>query len=244
MSKRFIDTGLFDDSWFMDLSKDAKILWMYMITKCNHAGLIQFNPKLCALQTGIKDYQITLQEIGARVVKVKEHFYFIPKYIIFQYPGFPNSNVKQQQSAVNELERHGLYKDGELLFKDLGKSSITVTKDLGNSIDTVSDCYVNVNDNVIRERRKHLFKNDEFSDFEKFKTQFENSDFADADFKYYYDAFMDWSNSKGAEKIDWIATVRNGMRSDKQNGKYHKASYVQAGQSLNGFEMNPNWKKK
>ena len=55
MSKRFIDTGLFDDPWFMDLSKEAKILWMYFITKCDHAGLLHLNNKLCIVQTGTKD---------------------------------------------------------------------------------------------------------------------------------------------------------------------------------------------
>lgn len=134
MAKRFIDTGLFDDEWFMDLSKDGKLLWVYLITKCNHAGMIKINEKLCKVQTGIEDLGNSLKELSNRLVTVKESWVFIPKYIDFQYPGFPNSKVKQQQSAVEILASFGLF-DGEI---------IRLNKDLPKSY--VND---NVNDNVI-----------------------------------------------------------------------------------------------
>lgn len=109
MSKRFIDTGLFDDDWFMDLPKDAKLLWVYFITKCDHAGILKLNEKLCRVQTDIKDLDTVIKQLGNRLVTVSEHLYFIPKYIDFQYPGFPNSKVRQQQSAVDILIKHGLF---------------------------------------------------------------------------------------------------------------------------------------
>ena len=108
MSKRFIDTGLFDDDWFMDLSKDAKLLWIYFITKCNHAGILKLNKKLCQVQTDIRDIDTVIKQLGNRLVTVSKHLYFIPKYIDFQYPGFPNSKVRQQQSAVDILDKYGL----------------------------------------------------------------------------------------------------------------------------------------
>ena len=130
MSKRFIDTGLFDDSWFMDLSKDAKLLWIYMITKCNHAGIIEINPKLFNLQTGIKSYLTVMKELGNRIITVKEHLFFIPKFIYFQYPEFPNSKVKAQNSAIEILKKYKLFNE----------ENLTVRQELGNS-------YGNDNDN-------------------------------------------------------------------------------------------------
>lgn len=126
MSKRFIDTGIFDDDWFMDQSKDGKIFWLYLITKCDHAGIIKINEKLCKLQTGISDIQSAVKGLGNRLVRVSEHLYFIPKFIEFQYPGFPNSKVRQQQSAVEILKKHNLF-DPEKL---------TLNKELSNSYDT------------------------------------------------------------------------------------------------------------
>jgi len=123
MAKIFIDTELFDDSWFMSLSKDAKILWMYLITKCDHAGVIDINAKLLEFQTGIKSYVTVSKQLENRIVYLRDNYYFIPKFIDFQYPGFPRSNVKQQQGAIKILESFGLINEGVL----------TVTKDLPES---------------------------------------------------------------------------------------------------------------
>jgi hypothetical protein len=133
MAKRFIDTGLFDDEWFMDLSKDAKILWLYFITKCDHAGMLKVNEKLCKVQTDIKDLHGVIKQLGNRLVTVSEQFYFIPKYIDFQYPGFPNSKVRQQSSALEILKKHGLYTE----------EGLSVSKELSNTYDNDND-----NDNV------------------------------------------------------------------------------------------------
>lgn len=134
MSKRFIDTGLFDDDWFMDLSKDAKLLWIYFITKCNHAGMIKLNPKLCKVQTDIKELETVIKQLGNRLVTVSEHLYFIPKFIDFQYPGFPNSKVRSQISAIAILKKHGL----------IDEENLTLIKGLDNSYEHEHD---NDNDN-------------------------------------------------------------------------------------------------
>ena len=106
MAKRFIDSGLFDDPWFMDLSKDGKILWIYCITKCDHAGVVELNFRLAEFQTGINDLRTVIEQLGNRLIMVREHLYFIPKFLFFQYPGFPNSKVKAQDSALKILEKN------------------------------------------------------------------------------------------------------------------------------------------
>lgn len=130
MAKRFIDTGLFDDSWFMDLSKDAKLLYIYLITKCDHAGIIDFNERLCKLQTGINDLNEALKQLGNRCLTVREQYKFMPKFIFYQYPNFPNSNVRTQISAIERL------RDFQLITEDLKinfNPSETVNEQLSNS---------------------------------------------------------------------------------------------------------------
>jgi hypothetical protein len=122
MAKRFIDTGIFDDDWFMDLPKDAKLLWIYFITKCNHAGMIKINEKLCKLQTDIRDLSSVIIQLDNRLVTVSEHLYFIPKFIEFQYPGFPNSKAKAQQSAIDILVKYDLF----------DREKLTLTEQLPN----------------------------------------------------------------------------------------------------------------
>jgi hypothetical protein len=145
MAKRFIDTGIFDDAWYMDLSKDGKILWLYFITKCDHAGMLNLNIKLCKVQTGINDIPTVIKELGNRLVTVSQLLYFIPKFIEFQYPNFPNSNVKQQASAIEILSKYQLF----------NKETLTVTQQLPNCYDNDND---NDNVNVIvndNENEKH-----------------------------------------------------------------------------------------
>jgi len=132
MAKRFIDTELFDDPWFMDLSKDAKILWIYLITKCNHAGLIDVNEKLCKFQTGLKSIQTVYKELGNRLVTVKEQLIFIPKFIEFQYPNFPQSKVRQQASAIELLKKYNLFDE----------KNLTVNKELSNSYEDEHDIVI------------------------------------------------------------------------------------------------------
>lgn len=122
MSKRFIDTGIFEDSWFMELSKDGKLLWIYMITRCDHAGIIEINKRLLEVHTDIKNFEAIVEELGNRCIRLCEELgnssssvgegliYFIPKFIEFQYPGFPKSNVNQQVSALKQIKKYHLEK--------------------------------------------------------------------------------------------------------------------------------------
>jgi hypothetical protein len=126
MAKRFIDTGLFDDSWFMGLSKDAKLLWLYLITKCDHAGIIDFNDKLCRVQTGIEKIDDAFKQLGDRCLTVRERYRFIPKFIYFQYPNFPNSNARAQNSAISRLMEFNL-------IEQLDNGILTLSKELPNS---------------------------------------------------------------------------------------------------------------
>jgi len=146
MSKRFIDTGIFDDEWFMELSKDCKLFWIYCITKCNHAGIIKINEKLCKLQTDIKDLHETIKQLGNRLITLNEHLYFIPKFIEFQYPEFPNSKVRQQQSAVEILLKYNLLDKEKLtVIKELNNSYVN---DNGNGNDIVNELVINISFDV------------------------------------------------------------------------------------------------
>lgn len=141
MAKRFIDTGLFDDEWFSELRPETKMFWIYYLTKCDHAGLLKFNKRLIEFQTGIKSLDTVIKELGERLVKVNEQLFFCPKFIKFQYPEFPKSNVKQQASAIELLIKNGLWDSETNSFILLPKSQETVLKDLTKS-------HVNGNDTV------------------------------------------------------------------------------------------------
>lgn len=147
MSKRFIDTNLFADEWFCELSKDGKMFFIYYFTNCDHAGILRLNKKLCKFQTDIENIDTVIKELGNTLVTIKENHFFMPKFIKFQYPNFPNSNVKQQSSAINILMANNLW-NNELnsyvtVKEQLDNSYLTVSKELANPYDNDND-----NDNV------------------------------------------------------------------------------------------------
>lgn len=207
MSKRFIDTGLFDDDWFMNLSKDGKLLWIYFITKCDHAGILRMNEKLCKVQTDIKDLTETIKQLDNRLVTVSEHLYFIPKYIEFQYPGFPNSKVRQQQSAVEILIKHGLF----------DKEKLSVNIQLPN-------CYVNdtVNDNDIVNEEEA--KKNKYADFvslteEEYKKL--ESEHGSKNTLIFVNILNNYKGSTGKKyKSDYLTILNWVIDKAKKEGKY------------------------
>lgn len=145
MAKRFIDTGLFDDEWFSELDNECKIFWIYYLTKCDHAGLLKYNKKLIEFQTGVKSLERVIEQLGNRLVRVTEVLLYCPKFIEYQYPGFPKSGVKQQESAIKLLIAAGLWNLSKGCFILLGNSPLTVSEVLpktyvrDNGIGSVND---------------------------------------------------------------------------------------------------------
>lgn len=75
-----------------------------------------------------------------------------------------------------------------------------------------------------------LFENSKFFDIDAFKAEFVNDEkYAGADFDYYYECIKNWSASSGAKKYDWIATARNWMLRDFNDGKLRKAKGAYGG---------------
>lgn len=73
-----------------------------------------------------------------------------------------------------------------------------------------------------RRKPKCLFEDSEFADFEKFKAQFTEPEFADIDLFYYYNRIKNWSGANGKKKNNWILTAKNWMMDDAEKGKLHR----------------------
>ena len=114
MSKRYIDTQIFEDDFIMSLSKDGKLMFSYFIANCDHAGILKLNKAISGLLMGF-DTENALKELSARVKEIKPGVYFMPSFLKFQYPNFPHSKVLQQVSAIKILENLGLFSDGALV---------------------------------------------------------------------------------------------------------------------------------
>ena len=71
--------------------------------------------------------------------------------------------------------------------------------------------------------RSCLFSNSKFADFDKFRSEIEKAEkYAGADIEYYYECVKNWSDAKGVKREDWIATAKNWMLRDFNEGKLRK----------------------
>jgi len=131
MAKRFIDTGLFDDEWFSELSQQSKIFWMYYITKCDHAGFMKYNEKLIKFQTGITNLETVLKDFTNRIVRVTEQLLFSPKFIHYQYPNFPDCNFKAATSARDIMIKNKIDPNSYLTVTELLPNSYGIGKGNG-----------------------------------------------------------------------------------------------------------------
>ena len=135
MSKRFISTDLFNDSWFMELSTNSKLFYIYLLTNCDNAGIIDLNVKLAEFQTGIpslnKNFGKYFECLKTRLLHLKDNYYFLTKFVLFQYPKGLSESVKPQKQVIEKLKKFNLYDE----------ENLTVKIDLVNSMDTVQETY-------------------------------------------------------------------------------------------------------
>jgi len=85
---------------------------------------------------------------------------------------------------------------------------------------------IKINDIKIKKKSLHTFADSEFYDFDKFCTKL--FDWSNDKCKFYHDAAIGYSESKGAKYLDWIAAVKNWDR--KQPYTKTKNNYEQGKQ--------------
>ena len=209
MAKRFIDTGLFDDAWFMELSKDGKLLWIYAITKCDHAGILELNEKLCRFQTDIKDLAKTTEELGYRLQRVNEQLIFVPAFFKFQYPNFPERRFRAAESAFSRLI-------------ELGIDEVKLNTYL--SVREQLDKSYSISKGISKGKGKgnigsHIFKNSPYYDKKIFKAEIDKK-YHKFDLDHYHEAAVNYSESQGSKKMyaNWLAAIRNWINKDGKNG--------------------------
>lgn len=120
MAKRLTDTNKWQDEWYLGLDNDYRIIWQYILDTCNHAGILKksFSLMNFCCHTKITEDEFR-QVFEGRVVDCKT-YYFIPKFITFQYGHEFESKRPVVVSVIKELKQKGLF---GMIDKSLGNDS-------------------------------------------------------------------------------------------------------------------------
>jgi hypothetical protein len=87
-----------------------KLLWQWILDRCDNAGVIDPDIELASFQIGYQYPINTLSDFGERVVKLPCGKWFIPKFIAFQY-GQLSAECKAHKPIFLSLQKHSLNLD-------------------------------------------------------------------------------------------------------------------------------------
>lgn len=110
MAKRFHDTDIWDEDWFIDLPKDYRDFWLYVKDKCDHAGIYRPNTtkfnKLYDCSVNTKDFLNKVNNEKERIVVLSNGRWLIPDFISFQYGNHLNTNNRVHNSILKVLSQN------------------------------------------------------------------------------------------------------------------------------------------
>ena len=105
--KRFTETQKWEDPWFRKLKPEMKLLWQWILDRCDNAGVIDPDMELASFQIGYQYPMDTLSKFDGRVTKLDCGKWFIPKFIEFQY-GQLSEDCKAHKPIFMSLQKHDL----------------------------------------------------------------------------------------------------------------------------------------
>ena len=158
MAKRFTQTVIWEEDWFLDMPKEYKLFWFYIKDQCNHAGI--WRPNLRIFQIMIKS-RIDLKKAveffntGKERIKVLvSGHWFLIDFFVFQYGNTFNPLNRVHKSIQDIYLQEGIDLTSIRGLKDLkeGVKDKDKDKDKGYSIikggvggkdfiDEVIDCF-------------------------------------------------------------------------------------------------------
>jgi hypothetical protein len=133
MAKRQVENTIFQETWFMELGMEYKMIVLYFFITSDHAGLGNLNFVIINTILGYTyDKEEVLSVLEEHIVEYKTGKYQLKKYMDFHYT--EDNRSKIYKSALKKLQNEGLLKSQEELdyerFSTNGKVSQRFLKDM------------------------------------------------------------------------------------------------------------------
>jgi len=138
MAKRLTDSNKWNDNWFNELSAEMKLIWIYILDTCDHAGVYKVSFKSIRFYTGTEATENEIIECLKERIYIVDNGnkWFIPKFITFQYKNFFVSNAPVIKSARELLISHNIIQPNDnvlpIISKELDNPYTTIDKGLDN----------------------------------------------------------------------------------------------------------------
>lgn len=136
MAKRFTLTEKWLDGWFLGLSQENKLIWIWVLDTCTPAGRWIKNFKMLKFCCDANITEEEFREAFKDKVIDKGDYYFIPDFLMLQYPRGLNSYKPAIISVREELIIHKLLPD---VKQSLGNDYLMIKQSLSNDYLMIKD---------------------------------------------------------------------------------------------------------
>lgn len=204
MAKRFTDTDKWKKPFIRGLQGAYKLLWLYLLDDCDHAGIWQVDLEVAQVRLGEKLILKEALEIFKDKIVVFDNGekWFIPDFIDFQYSEL-NPDNRAHSSVISLLSKYNLIVKNKPLTSPL-QGAMDKDKDKDKDKDIVKEG-----------------KSDKFSPptVEQFKEYFVENGFSaelgERAWKGYSEA--GWKDSSGKPVKIWKSKCQHVWFTDKNN---------------------------
>lgn len=212
MPKRFTDTEKWRDEWWGSLDNDYRMIWLYLVDSCSIAGIWKKDFRGLNFNCNTKITEEDFMKVFKSRVMDRAHFYFMPKFLTFQYPKGLNSNKPAIISVVKELRQYSLLQTVNQLFGN----DYLIVKDKDKDTDKDKD------KDKDKRKDKDRIKTAVFSDqiwFEQLSMTHKGKDINQA----FDECWNHWtqSDTQPSDEKEWrrkLNTWLGNMKFEKSNG--------------------------
>ena len=110
MAKRFINTDLFSEDWFLDLDNETKLFYIYALLNCDHAGILKSNIRafnsLNGTNVSIDTVMEKINDSTQKMQKITDRVLYLVDFVAFQYGPVLNPANRAHKSVIDILTSH------------------------------------------------------------------------------------------------------------------------------------------
>jgi len=202
MAKRFTDTDKWKKGFIRNLPAKFKLLWLYILDDCNHAGIWDTDFEVASIRIGSKINEKEAVKVFAEQIKIfdKGNKWFIPKFIDFQY-GTLNENSRPHQAVIKLLDKYDVY-----------------------NIEGISPVDVAGFEGEIKKPVVKRFKKPSLEELELYCTERKNK----VDIQKFFDFYESngWKVGRNSMK-DWRAAIRNWEKNSYETANAKKGNKLE-----------------
>jgi len=130
MSKRFTDTDIWDQDWYVELPNKYKLLWNYIKDKCDDSGVWRPNKSIIQKIIGeplqLNDFLEFVNDGKTRIMPLPNGRWFIREFFVFQYGENFNPMSMIHKGILKRLLANSIN------IKEIPKINIGILKDVDN----------------------------------------------------------------------------------------------------------------